>query len=188
MELYLIRHPRPDVAAGVCYGSSNVGLAEEVAPVAQRLQALLPSDYLLVSSPLARCRLLAQALSPRAAFEPRLAEMDFGAWEMLAFDDIDLDAIDAWAANPFGFCPPGGESVRDMALRTRAALTEILDQARENGREAVVIVAHGGPLRAIAAQLLKLPEERWLALDFDFGRLSHFSLPGEMVLLKGFNL
>ena len=28
MELYLIRHPRPQVAPGVCYGQTDLGLAE----------------------------------------------------------------------------------------------------------------------------------------------------------------
>lgn len=187
MEIYLIRHPKPDVAPGVCYGVSDVGLLEDPAAVAQHLAPLLPDAYLLVSSPLSRCKRLALALSERAAFEPRLAEMDFGEWEMQAFDDIPLEAIDAWAADPFGFTPPGGESVLTMAARAQAAFGEILEQAQAGGHESVVIVAHGGPLRAIAAQLLLLPQERWLALDFAFGKLSQFQLAGDRLTLSRFN-
>ena len=33
MELYLIRHPRPQVAPGVCYGQTDLGLAEPAAEV-----------------------------------------------------------------------------------------------------------------------------------------------------------
>ncbi|HMV17720.1 MAG TPA: phosphoglycerate mutase, partial [Rhodocyclaceae bacterium] len=43
MELHLIRHPRPDVAPGVCYGQTDVGLAESAAAVAARLRPLLPA-------------------------------------------------------------------------------------------------------------------------------------------------
>lgn len=188
MELYLIRHPKPDVAAGVCYGVSDVGLLEDPAAAAQRLTPLLPPTFLLVSSPLSRCKRLAQALSPKAAFDPRLAEMDFGDWEMQAFDDIPLEAIDAWAADPFGFTPPGGESVHTMAARAQAALAEILEQAEAGGHQAVVIVAHGGPLRAIAAELLKLPQERWLSLEFGCGKLTRFEVEGDRVTLNGFNV
>ena len=38
MELYLIRHPRPQVAPGVCYGQTDLGLAEPAAEVAERLR------------------------------------------------------------------------------------------------------------------------------------------------------
>ena len=36
MELHLIRHPRPDVAPGVCYGRSDLGLAESATEVTFR--------------------------------------------------------------------------------------------------------------------------------------------------------
>ncbi len=184
MELYLIRHPRVAVAPGVCYGMSNVALAEDAAAVAARLAPLLPADCRLVSSPLSRCRALAEALSDQVAFEPRLAEMDFGDWEMKPFDDIDPAVIEIWAADPFGFCPPGGESARDMAARVREAFREIREAL---GEGPLAIVSHGGPLRAMAAELLCLPEERWLSLDFACGQMSLLELADERVTLKWFN-
>ena len=47
MELYLIRHPRPQVAPGVCYGQTDLGLAEPAAEVAERLRPLLPAGFAL---------------------------------------------------------------------------------------------------------------------------------------------
>ena len=45
MELYLIRHPRPDVAPGTCYGQTDLGLAPpstgDLTPWAQRGVLLL---------------------------------------------------------------------------------------------------------------------------------------------------
>ena len=80
MELYLIRHPRPQVAPGVCYGQTDLGLAEPAAEVAERLRPLLPADFTLHASPLARARLLAEALgTPR--LDARLQEIHFGDWE-----------------------------------------------------------------------------------------------------------
>ncbi len=62
MELYLIRHPRPEVAPGTCYGQLDLGLAESPQSVAERLRPLLPDTYALYASPLRRARLLAEAL------------------------------------------------------------------------------------------------------------------------------
>ena len=184
MDLYLIRHPKVDVAPGICYGASNVALAEDPAAVAARLKPLLPASCSVVSSPLGRCRALADLLSPTVAVEPALAEMDFGDWEMRDFDDIDPDLIDAWALDPSGFTPPGGESARDMAARAQAAFKDIRSVA---GDGSLVIVAHGGPLRAIAGALLGLPMESWLSLEFACGQASLFELQERRTLLKWFN-
>ena len=114
MELYLIRHPRPAVAPGICYGQTDLGLAESASAVAERLRPLLPQDFALYASPLARARLLAEALGT-PQLDPRLKEIHFGDWEGRSFDDIGQAALDAWAAEPLDFAPPGGESPRSMA-------------------------------------------------------------------------
>ncbi|MCB1917347.1 MAG: histidine phosphatase family protein [Rhodocyclaceae bacterium] len=180
MQLFLIRHPRPEVPAGVCYGRSDVGLAEPVAAAAHRLAALLPPGCRIVSSPLQRARLLAEALGP-VRLEPRLAEMDFGEWELCPFDGL-RGQLDAWAADPLGFCPPGGESAAQMASRACAAAAELL-----TGTGPLAVVAHGGPLRAIAGDLLGLAPERWLALDFDFAALTELRVAPWGVTLRCFN-
>ncbi len=182
MDLYLIRHPRPDVPPGTCYGASDVGLAEPVAPVAARLRPMLPPDPVVYSSPLGRALRLAEALgSPHA--DARLREIDFGEWELRPFAALRGE-LDAWAADPLGFRAPGGESVQEMAARVDAALDDIL-AAHPDG--AVAVVAHGGPLRAIAGRLIGLPQDRWLGLDFDFGALTHLAVAPWGTVLKAFN-
>ena len=167
MELYLIRHPPVALAPGLCYGGSDVPLAQPPHEAAQRLGALLPADCRVVSSPLQRCRALAECLSSTTHLEPRLAEMSFGDWEKQSFDAIPRTLLDAWAQDPLGFRPPGGECARDMATRTWAALD---DWTGDPGP--LAFVTHGGPLRAITGRLLGLAEERWLRLEFTFGACS----------------
>ncbi|MBS0512559.1 MAG: alpha-ribazole phosphatase family protein [Proteobacteria bacterium] len=182
MELHLIRHPRPDVAHGVCYGQHDVGLAEPVAECAARLRPLLPTEFELHASPLQRARLLAEALgAPR--LDERLKEIHFGEWENRLFDDIG-SAIDDWAADPLGFRAPGGESAREMAARALAWLNGLMLNRPERP---VVVVAHGGPLRAIAGHLLGLPAERWLGLDFACGHVTRIDVENWGVVLKWFN-
>lgn len=182
MELHLIRHPRPDVAHGVCYGQSDVGLAEPAAEVAARLRPLLPPHYTLYASPLTRARLLAEALGT-PNLDPRLQEISFGEWEGRRFSDIG-SAIDDWASDPLGFRAPGGESARDMSTR----VLHWLEELRAAPIEApVVVVAHGGPLRALAGHLLGLPAERWLGLDFACSHTTRIDIEDWGVVLKWFN-
>ncbi len=182
MELYLIRHPRPAIAAGICYGQSDVGLAEPLDAVAAHVRARLPAAVALHTSPLARARLLAEALGTPQV-DARLMEIHFGDWEGRAFDDIG-SAIDDWAADPLGFRAPGGESPREMAARVLDWLAELQRHATE---QPVAVVAHGGPLRVIAGHLLGLPESRWLGLDFACGKVSRLDVHDWGTLLKWFN-
>ncbi|MCK2096992.1 alpha-ribazole phosphatase family protein [Thauera aromatica] len=182
MELHLIRHPRPAVEPGICYGQHDVGLAECPAAVAARLRPLLPPDYALYASPLARARLLAEELGT-PLLDARLKEMHFGDWEGRSFAAIG-PAIDAWAADPLGFRAPGGESARELAARALDWLAELQQAAPA---QPVVVVAHGGPLRVLAGHLLGLPAERWLGLDFQCGQATRLDLESWGTTLRWFN-
>ena len=107
-RIYLIRHPRPEVDAGICYGRSDLGLAEDAQACAQGLLPLLPKDIAIYASPLSRCRHLAEQLHPSPHYDQRLLEIDFGQWEMQAWHNIARSAFDAWAADPLDYVPPGG--------------------------------------------------------------------------------
>lgn len=182
MELHLIRHPAPDVPTGLCYGHSDVGIREDLSQVAARLRPLLPSHYQLHASPLQRARRLAERLgAPR--LDARLQEINFGAWEMRPFAELG-DEIEAWSLDPFNFCPPGGESVREMHLRVQAWLDELRAGLPP---DPVVVVAHGGPLRALTGSLLGLPPERWLALEFACSHTTRLDLHEWGCVLKWFN-
>jgi alpha-ribazole phosphatase len=195
MQLHLIRHPRPAVEPGICYGQTDLGLAESAIEVAARLRPLLPDTFVLHASPLARARLLAEALgAPR--LDDRLKEIHFGDWEGRSFADIG-GAIDDWAADPLGFRAPGGESAREMTTRVLAWLHETEAMHETAGEHQIaqfadtpphlVVVAHGGPLRAIAGHLLGLPPERWLSLDFGCGQATRIDVERWGVVLKWFN-
>ncbi len=91
---------------------------------------------------------------------------------MQSFDRLARSAIDAWAADPFGFRPPGGETAEEMANRVLDALQDL----RSHEPAALVIVAHGGPLRVIAGQLTGAPRSDWLARAFDFARATRIDI------------
>jgi alpha-ribazole phosphatase len=173
MRLLLMRHGPVDVAPGICYGVSDVAAL----PFGSATLAL-PDDAHIVSSTSSRCRDLALSLADgrRAVhLDARLREIDFGEWELLRYDEIDRALIDAWAAAPWTFLPPGGESADAMSVRVVAAFEEAVRRARDAGSEALVVVSHGGPLRVMRGSVLGLPREQWLGFDWPFGMLLELS-------------
>lgn len=164
MQLYLIRHPRPRVEPGICYGRLDLDLAEPAQAAAARLAPRLPRGVPLWSSPARRCRELAEALHPAPRLDERLWEMHFGDWEGRRWEEIGPTALDAWAADPAGFVPPGGESGLHVQAR---ALDFVAALARAGVAEALV-VAHAGVMRALLAHQRGLPGQRWLELRFDY--------------------
>jgi alpha-ribazole phosphatase len=145
MELILVRHPRPLVAAGICYGSSDLPVArDELTRVHATLQ-LRPAP--VFSSPLQRCATLARLLSADVTFDANLAEMDFGSWEGRAWDGIPRAEIDAWAADLLHYRPGGGETVLEVAARVDSAL----DAIRRHGAGTAIVVCHAGTIRLITA-------------------------------------
>ena len=169
MILHLIRHPKPLVDPGICYGRQDL-LPENPAAVAATLSADLPPGLPVWSSPLLRCRELAEYLHPRPILDARLAEMDFGDWEGRRWDDIPRAELDAWAADVAGFAPPGGESPRDLQRRALAFVDAL--QVPE-----AVIVTHAGVIRTLLAHWQGLPPERWTELNFAYGSCTVVEVP-----------
>lgn len=184
MQLCLIRHFPPEVASGHCYGQTDLSLKNPASEDPVRLEAIRErlrqygvADAPVFSSPLRRCRELAEALSPTVMVDPRLAELDFGDWEMQTWDAIGPRALDAWAADIAGFRPPGGETGYEMQVRVLAWLTEI--SARH---EQAVVVSHAGVMRVLQAHHQGLSGKDWLNLRYNYGEMLFLEFtPGQIV-------
>lgn len=148
--MILLRHTRPAVAEGICYGRSDLDLAPDFEAALAVILRDLPPVACVVTSPLSRCRRLAEAIAAERALplacDQRLREMDFGAWEGTPWAAVPRAELDAWAADFHGARPHGGESVAMLAARVGAALAET-----PASRPPVLWVAHSGVARAAAA-------------------------------------
>lgn len=170
MELWLIRHPRPLVAPDICYGRLDLRVAEpEAHAAAERLSRRLDGVDRLRSSPARRCLALARRLHEDPAADDRLHERSFGDWEGLSWEAIGRAAVDAWAADPWDFLPPGGESARMVRERVAALLAEEVSRGGT-----VAWVTHQGVARAVAGLLLDMPAAEWMSLRLDFGEAWRF--------------
>ena len=168
MQVFLIRHPRPRIEPGVCYGRLDVG-CEDAQAVAASLKSLLPEGTPVFSSPLRRARQLAEALVPAPRIDERLSEIDFGEWEGRRWDEIDRGALDAWAADVLNYTPPGGESVASLQGRA-IAFAASLDLPR------VAVVTHAGVMRSLVGHWQRLPADEWTRLKFDYGSLTRIEV------------
>ena len=150
MRLLLVRHPQPQVGAGLCYGRTDIrACSEDTDRVHAALAAAgLPGAMPVYASPALRCAELARRLGAAAlAFDVRLTEMDFGTWEMRSWDEIGRAAVDAWTADLLHYRPGGGECVFDVATRVAGFLGEL----RQTGHAQVLVVCHAGTIRLLQA-------------------------------------
>ena len=174
MRLLLVRHPRPDIGPGICYGRSDITTTDgEI----ERIRATLPASLPTWTSPLVRCASLARALAPpHLQVDARLAEMDFGAWELRSWDDIPRAEVDAWAADLLHYRPGGGESVLDVAHRVAA----FRDDLHKAGHAEALVICHAGTMRLLRALHTGLPLE---AAALEAARTPHRIGYGEMLAL-----
>ena len=178
MIVTLIRHTSVNVPAGVCYGRSDVGLsqrfAEEAAVVRQRLAAArFDAVY---ASPLRRCLALAHYCGyPAPRIDARLMEMNFGDWEMQAWESIADPQLARWYADWVGEAPTGGESWRAMIARVERFIAELGD-GRHGEPERVAVFTHAGVIRSCAVALGLLAADAAFDLKVDYGDSFDFTL------------
>ena len=153
MRVHLIRHFAPGVAPGVCYGSADLTVSDPVhAQMLPAALAALPAAVPVYSSPLKRCLRLARELAADVRIDRRLADLDFGAWELRPWSELARAEVDAWAADVAHYRPGGADSVAAMALRVHGFYDELMRAAHPE----CVVVCHAGTMRLFAARQLGL--------------------------------
>lgn len=178
LTVHLIRHTKPDVAKGICYGQSDVPLAasfpEESVKTRTNLFSMIGNaPFYLISSPLQRSLRLAQVLCGKEDVETdaRFKEMNFGAWEMQAWGEIDEFMMNAWMRDFVRVAPPNGETFEDLVRRCVEGFHDAVSTVPE-GVEHLCIVAHAGVVRSLLANTLEMPLAKAFSLEIDYGSIS----------------
>lgn len=175
MDVYLIRHTKPDIAVGSCYGRLDVDVLPSVAGDADRLRTGLPREAPVVTDESARCRrlatLLVGALGGRLVVDERLREIDFGAWEGRLWSEIPRVQTDLWSRDVWNKSAPDGEPYAALYARVRAAWEALLLLDVPN----LIVVGCAGPLRALLTIALELPPEAFIRLQVDYGGVAKLS-------------
>lgn len=167
--LYLLRHTQPAVESGICYGSTDVELREEFKEIDLVKVLAKVADIevdRVYSSPLKRCRILAEAVGKGDVIEDKLLqEMDFGEWELRSWDEIfELEGGKEWFDDYLNCRTPNGESFADVEGRA----AEFLEKIEGDN---ILIVSHAGAIRAILTTLKIVDRESAFDYKVEYGDL-----------------
>jgi alpha-ribazole phosphatase len=134
----------------------------------------------IVSSPLQRCARFAEALSERhtlpLAIDDAFREVHFGDWEGRAIADVWREQgshVRRFFADPVNAAPPNGEPLHEFEQRVVAGWNTLL---RDNRGEHILLVAHGGTIRVLLAQVLAMPLTRIANLDVPYASASRIRI------------
>jgi len=176
MNIIAVRHTSVEVPPGICYGQTDVGTASSF--LAERdavVQRLLAERFQAVySSPLARCRRLADSISRGlpVVCDPRLMELDFGEWEGCRWMDISrTDEARSWFDDYLRTPCPGGESYQQLIHRVREFLRHI---ERLHASQSVLLVTHAGVIAALASLLSGFAPHEAFGLKAGYGSVTRF--------------
>ena len=180
-RFWLIRHALVEENARMrVYGATDVPLCPESlvaqVPMYRALAARLPETSAWYTTPLSRTQRTAQAIQEAGypetpwTIEPGLIEQDMGDWHGLRHAELppklSLPPHVFWSISA-GEVPPGGESMEQVCARVAASLERLADA--HDGQE-IVVVSHGGAIRAAVAHALGVDAET--ALRFSVQNLS----------------
>ncbi len=175
-NFWLIRHAIvAENERATLYGVRDVQLCPDSlvaqVPMYQALAARLPRPATWICTPLSRTRRTAAAIfkagypAQDLAVEPDLIEQDLGDYQGLRH--AALPPLLSVPAHPFWPLaadeqPPNGESFAAVLVRVGAALERLAEQ--HDGRD-VVVVSHGGAIRAAVAHAMDIDARRSLHLS-----------------------
>ena len=188
MKLTLVRHTSLQIAPGICYGQSDIDVGENFWIEANQLKTKLinTSFNAIYTSPLQRCVKLANALNlGDAIHDENLKELHFGDWEMQSWDDIPRDIFDVWAHDYANLAPPNGESFGQLQQRALHFLEEL--KLKYAGKH-VLIVSHGGLIRALLAHVLNMELKGLFRFNIDYASVTELDFSEKVPKINFVNL
>ncbi len=174
MEIILVRHTTPAIAKGVCYGQADIDVTNTFEEEVQEILTNLKSFNFdaIFSSPLQRCKKLAEQIGDRIIYDKRLKELNFGDWELKNWNEIPEEELNPWMENFVELAPPNGESYIDLHKRT----TSFLEEISSKNYKSVLLVTHAGTIRSMWSHINKIPLTKSFDLKLTYGEIVSFNL------------
>ncbi|HTQ34051.1 MAG TPA: histidine phosphatase family protein [Stellaceae bacterium] len=189
---HLLRHGEHNVQGRICAGRmpgvilSERGRAEAEGAARRLGDAGIAAIY---ASPMERTRqtadIVGRHLSLPVTILDDLAELDFGEWTGLTFDEVRKDERwRDWAAHRSLSCIPGGETMRQVQRRVVEAIMEMRQQHPSDN---VVVVSHGDVIRAALVFALGMPLDFYSRIEVATASLSTVRIDGNGVRVIAIN-
>jgi alpha-ribazole phosphatase len=157
---------------------ADAGWAQMHAWVAAEAAAGRATWDRVLCSPAKRCRVFAHRLGEQrdlAVHEvPAFRERGFGAWEGRRAEEIPIEDLSRFWADPVGYDPPASEPFALFRQRVLAGWREILaGDARHS-----LIITHGGVVRVILGDILSLAAQALLLIEVPPACHTRLRIPG----------
>jgi broad specificity phosphatase PhoE len=145
----------------------------------------------IVTSPLPRARQSAEIIAAgiggtTISEDPGLAEVQYGRWEGMVFDDLvkDPDYL-RYREHPIDHPTPGGETIAQVRERGVQAISRAI--GAQPGRR-ILFVSHGDIIRTIISHFMCLDLAQFRRLRIDNATFSALQLASDFAEIKFLNL
>ena len=181
MDIYLVRHSAVYNPNKLCYGQSEIPLEENFTQdfdwLEEELTDVLKINSIFYSSVLRRCTKMAAYLSKdNYIIDDRIKELNFGDWELTAWDNINNKDLNRWMADFVNFTVPNGENFVTLSKRCIQFWEEIKEQSNFDN---IIIVTHAGVIRSLLAHILNFPLDKAFDLQIDYSSITKINYKKE---------
>jgi broad specificity phosphatase PhoE len=159
---------------------------ERAVPLAREL-----AIDLIVTSPLPRARQSAEIIaagigSAAISEDNQLAEVLYGRWEGMVFDDLIKDPeYLQYREHPLDNPTPGGETIAQVRARGVEAIGRAFGA---NPGKRILFVSHGDIIRTVVSHFMGLDLAQFRRLRIDNATFSALQLAGDFAEIKFLNL
>jgi alpha-ribazole phosphatase len=192
-RLLLVRHGETEWnKSGRYQGRSDIDLSAVGIKQVEALKKRLVKESIdaIYSSDLKRAvhtaQIIASGHNPELVICKELRELDFGEFEGLTFEEIEqrYPRSNWWTTQDPQEKLSNGESVSQLTDRVSPFASKLRGYT---GEETVLIVAHGGSLRALICLLLGFGLEHWWQIRLDSASLTMVETYSDVVVLSLLN-
>jgi alpha-ribazole phosphatase len=194
IQVVLLRHAQAGLYGHFC-GHANPGLSAEgraqIPTIIQNLSPMAPKA--IWSSDLRRGTETAKPIAEHFGLDclpsAFLREMNFGSWEGLTWEEVELQYPEdarAWVRVFPHHRPPGGESFLELQARAVGQLEEVASKAAEPG--CTLVVTHAGFIRATVGWVLGMLDERIPRIGQNHGAITILEKVGTHWIVAALNL
>lgn len=158
MDILMIRHGESEDNIRKVFSSFDTKLTEDGKEQIKRTRILLENyEYEDVYySPLTRTDETRQFLELEGIKEPRIAEIDFGIFTGLGYEELTrLYPMESkqWVDDPYTYDIPKGESINNAYKRVEEFLEEVIIEDKN-----ILLITHEGIIRIICSWVFENPK------------------------------
>ncbi len=182
--LFLVRHGRTAINVGnKLQGRIDHPLDEVGRQQAIEIASVLKNIDRVISSPLIRAKQTADAFGLPIEIDQRFIELDYGDFDGMLQKEVPATTWNEWRRN-INFRPPNGETLVELDVRVREALSELSNEARSKN---VVVVSHVSPIKAAIAWTIGTEIGSSWRMILDRASISRIEITENGPSMRGFN-